>query len=63
MRAIGGVEMKERDLRKIKEGLLIVGGRTGSSKVSLKDPGGVIRKVIDSSEESLAGLVIEWMKM
>ncbi|GAA5829475.1 hypothetical protein JCM5353_001348 [Sporobolomyces roseus] len=58
-----GVEMKERDLRKMKEGLSIVGGRTGSSNMSLRDPGGVIRKVIDSAEESLAGLAIEWMKM
>jgi len=53
---VGGLETSDRDLLKMKEGLRIVVGRTGSFVTSARDLEGV-GKVIDSIED-IKGLAI-----
>ena len=53
---VGGLETSDRDLLKMKEGLRIVVGRTGSFVTSARDLAGV-GKVLDSIED-IKGLAI-----
>ena len=53
---VGGLETSDRDLLKMKEGLRIVVGRTGSFVTSARDLAGV-GKVLDSIED-INGLAI-----